>query len=34
MNTNKLVRIAIFGAIGAVLIDHIAKPTLAKSIGL
>lgn len=34
MSNSKLIKLAVFGAISAVAIDHILKPTVKKSVGL
>lgn len=34
MNKQTIVKVAIFGAISALVIDHFFKPTLARTVGL
>lgn len=34
MNKNTMIKVALFGAVSALVIDHFFKPTLAKTVGL
>lgn len=34
MNKETIIKVMVFGAISALLLDHIMKPTLRKTIGL
>lgn len=34
MNKNTIIKVAVFGALSALLIDHFFKPTLARTVGL